>query len=126
MPRSDTVAGHGRSRAFARSAVGWTDDRTDRARGRYGESIAAEVAALEADIRHRVVDLEEAFTGRDWATVARIYREVAAIADRLEQLDPNARSASAARARQAMEITRSLRPAALDDEAWSEENSPDD
>ena len=59
-------------------------------RGRYGESIAAEVAALEADIRHRVVDLEEAFTGRDWATVARIYREVAAVADRLEQLDPNA------------------------------------
>ena len=43
-------------------------------RGRYGESIAAEVAALEGDIRHRVVDLEEAFTSRDWATVARIYR----------------------------------------------------
>ena len=68
-------------------------------RGRYGESIAAEVAALEADIRHRVVDLEEAFAGRDWATVARIYREVAAIADRLEQLDPNAWSATMTRAR---------------------------
>ena len=94
--------------------------------GRYGQSIAAEVAALEADIRHRVVDLEEAFAGRDWASVARIYREVAAIADRLEQLDPNARSASAARADQAMEVARSLRPAALDDEAWSEETWPDD
>ena len=93
-------------------------------RGRYGESIAAEVAALEADIRHRVVDLEEAFTGRDWATVARIYREVAAIADRLEQLDPNALSATMARTEQAMEVTRSLRPAALEDEAWSEDTLP--
>ena len=93
-------------------------------RGRYGESIAAEVAALETDIRHRVVDLEEAFTGRDWATVARIYREVAAIADRLEQLDPNALSATMARTEQAMEVTRTLRPAALDDEAWSEESWP--
>jgi hypothetical protein len=89
--------------------------------GRYGESIAVEVAALESDIRHRVVDLEEAFAGRDWATVARIYREVAGIADRLEQLDPNAWSAAAARTEQAMEVTRTLRPAALDDEAWSEE-----
>ena len=93
-------------------------------RGRYGESIATEVAALEADIRHRVVDLEEAFTGRDWATVARIYREVAAIADRLEQLDPNALSATMARTEQAMEVTRSLRPAALEDEAWSEDTLP--
>ncbi len=92
-------------------------------RGRYGESIAAEVAALEVDIRHRVVDLEEAFTGRDWATVARIYRVVAAIADRLEQLDPNALSATMARTEQAMEITRSLRPAALEDEAWSEDTA---
>lgn len=90
-------------------------------RTRYGEAIAAEVTALEADIRHRVVDLEEAFTTRDWAMVARIYREVADIADRLEQLDPNARSVSLARAEEAMEVARSLRPAALDDEAWSEE-----
>ena len=93
-------------------------------RGRYGESIAAEVAALEGDIRHRVVDLEEAFASRDWATVARIYREVAAIADRLEQLDPNAYAAVMARTEQAMEITRSLRPAALEDEAWSEDSTP--
>ncbi|HKF85722.1 MAG TPA: hypothetical protein VKB30_08045 [Candidatus Limnocylindrales bacterium] len=91
-------------------------------RGRYGESIAAEVAALEADIRHRVVDLEEAFSTRDWATVARIYREVAVIADRLEELDPNARNAALLRVEQAMEITRSIRPAALDDEAWSEDS----
>jgi hypothetical protein len=93
-------------------------------RGRYGESIAAEVAALEGDIRHRVVDLEEAFTSRDWATVARIYREVAAIADRLEQLDPNAHSVTMRRTEEAMEITRSLRPAALEDEAWSEDTLP--
>ena len=91
-------------------------------RGRYGESIAAEVAALEADIRRRVVDLEEAFAMRDWATVARIYREVAAIADRLEELDPNARNAALLRVEQAMEVTRSIRPAALDDEAWSEDS----
>jgi hypothetical protein len=94
------------------------------ARGRYGRPIAAEVAALETDIRHRVVDLEEAFAGRDWATVARIYREVAAIADRLEGLDPNARSVSLARADEAMEVARSIRPAALEDEAWSEEDWP--
>jgi hypothetical protein len=93
-------------------------------RGRFGESIAAEVAALEGDIRHRVVDLEEAFTSRDWATVARIYRDVTAIADRLEQLDPNAYSTTLARTEEAMEITRSLRPAAFEDEAWSEDTSP--
>jgi hypothetical protein len=92
-------------------------------RGRYGESIAGEVAALEGDIRHRVVDLEEAFASRDWATVARIYREAAAIADRLEELDPNARNAALLRVEEAMEITRSIRPAALDDEAWSEDRS---
>jgi hypothetical protein len=88
---------------------------------RHGEAVAAEVAALEGDIRHRVVDLEEAFRTRDWAMVARIYREVAVIADRLEHLDPNARSVALARAEEAMEITRSIRPEALDDEAWSEE-----
>lgn len=85
------------------------------------EAIAIEVAALESDIRHRVVDLEEAFSTRDWATVARIYREVAGIADRLEELDPNARSVFLARSEAAMEVARSLRPAALEDEAWSEE-----
>lgn len=92
-------------------------------RARYGEAVAAEVAALEADIRHRVIDLEEAFATRDWATVARIYREVAAIADRLEELDPNAHSAFVASTEQAFEIARRLRPAALEDEAWSEDGS---
>src|SRR5215217_260464 len=91
-------------------------------RGRYGESIAAEVTALEADIRHRVVDLEEAFTTRDWAAVARIYREVATIAERLEELDPNARSQYLARTEQAFEVARTLRPAAFEDEAWSEDS----
>jgi hypothetical protein len=52
----------------------------------------AEVAALEADIRHHVIDLEVAFSTRDWALVARIYRAVAALADRLEATDPDARS----------------------------------
>ena len=93
--------------------------------GRYAAPIATEVAALEADIRHRVVDLEDAFAGRDWATVARIYREVAAIADRLEELDPNARSVASARADEAREVARSIRPSALDDEAWSEEAWPE-
>ncbi len=94
-------------------------------RGRYAAPIATEVTALEADIRHRVVDLEDAFAGRDWATVARIYREVAAIADRLEALDPNARSVASARADEAMEVARSIRPSALDDEAWSEQDWPE-
>lgn len=92
-------------------------------RTRYATAIAAEVGALEADIRHRVVDLEEAFTLRDWSAVARIYREVAAIADRLEELDPNARSAYLARNEAAMEVTRTLRPEVLDDEAWSEDSA---
>jgi len=91
-------------------------------RGRYGEAIAAEVTALEADIRHRVVDLEEAFTTRDWAAVARIYREVATIAERLEELDPNARSQYLARTEQAFEVARTLRPSAFEDEAWSEDS----
>ena len=93
-------------------------------RGRYAGSIAVEVAALEADIRHRVVDLEQAFGEHDWATVARIYREVAAIADRLEDLDPNASSRIHARADAAMDVARSIRPDALDDEAWSEQDWP--
>jgi hypothetical protein len=54
--------------------------------------MTAEVAALEADIRHHVIDLEVAFSTRDWALVARIYRSVAALADRLEAVDPDARS----------------------------------
>jgi len=55
---------------------------------RYRDVVASEVAALEQDIRHHVVDLEEAFALRDWAGVARIYRAVADLADRLEALDP--------------------------------------
>jgi hypothetical protein len=88
-------------------------------RGRYGLDIAAEVANLEVDIRRRVVDLEDAFGTRDWALVARIYREVAVIADRLERLDPNARSALDARADDVIERALERTPAELDDEAWS-------
>ena len=58
------------------------------------------------------------------SAIARIYREVAAIADRLEQLDPNAWSATMTRTEEAMEITRSLRPTAFEDEAWSEDSTP--
>jgi hypothetical protein len=87
--------------------------------GRYGLAIAAEVANLETDIRRRVVDLEEAFRTRDWALVARIYREVADIADRLEHLDPNARSATEARVDDVIGATLERTPAELDDEAWS-------
>jgi len=54
--------------------------------------MTAEVGALEAHIRHHVIDLEVAFSTRDWALVARIYRNVAALADRLEAIDPDARS----------------------------------
>jgi hypothetical protein len=93
-------------------------------RDRYGVVIATEVTALEIDIRRRVTDLEEAFTTRDWATVARIYREVASIAERLEDLDPNARSRYVARTEEAFEVARSLRPAAFEDEAWSEDELP--
>lgn len=57
-----------------------------------GSWVAREVAALEADIRSYVVDLEQAFGVRDWIRVAQIYRRIAELADRLEQLDPNARS----------------------------------
>jgi hypothetical protein len=96
-----------------------SDEATTPPRSRPGEAIAAEVVALETDIRRRVVDLDEAFRARDWATVARIYREVAAVADRLEGLDPNAYSTHLARTEQAFEIARSLRPSALEDEAWS-------
>lgn len=92
-------------------------------RDRYAAAIAGEVTALEGDIRNRVIDLEEAFATRDWATVARIYREVAAVADRLEALDPNAYSQAIARAETAFEITRSIRPEAFDDEAWSEDTA---
>jgi len=56
------------------------------------QDMTPEVAALEADIRHHVIDLEVAFSTRDWALVARIYRGVAALADRLEAIDPDARS----------------------------------
>lgn len=59
---------------------------------RYGEAIAAEVAALEREIRAHILDLEEAFSVRDWAAVARVYRSIAALADRLEELDPASRS----------------------------------
>lgn len=72
-----------------------TDPRTS---DRYRDAVTAEVTALEQDIRHHVVDLEEAFRVRDWAAVARIYRTVAELADRLELLDPDSRTRQLVRA----------------------------
>lgn len=81
---------------------------------RYRDAVASEVAALEQDIRHHVVDLEEAFSLRDWAGVARIYRAVAALADRLEELDPESRARQLGRADLAADELLSRGPAELD------------
>lgn len=61
-------------------------------------TLAETVTDLETDIRHFVVDLEYAWDTRDWAELARLYRRIAAIADRLEKTDPDARSRVLARA----------------------------
>ncbi|HET7726591.1 MAG TPA: hypothetical protein VFK54_04625 [Candidatus Limnocylindrales bacterium] len=83
-------------------------------RDRYRDAVANEVAALEQDIRHHVVDLEEAFSLRDWAGVARIYRAVAALADRLEALDPESWTRRVGRAELASDALLSRGPAELD------------
>ncbi len=77
--------------------------------------MAPEVPALEADIRHHVIDLQVAFSTRDWALVARIYRSVAALADRLEAIDPDARS----RALERLEIEQQAR-----EEAFAGDDDP--
>ncbi len=77
--------------------------------------MTAEIAALEADIRHHVIDLQVAFSTRDWALVARIYRSVAALADRLEAIDPDARS----RALERIELEQQAR-----EEAFAEDDDP--
>lgn len=81
---------------------------------RYRDAVASEVAALEQDIRHHVVDLEEAFALRDWPAVARIYRAVAELADRLEALDPASRTRQLGRADLASDELLSHGPADLD------------
>lgn len=86
----------------------------DRASDRYRDAVLAEVAALEQDIRHRVVDLEEAFGLRDWAAVGRIYREVADVADRLELLDPRSRARQLGRAEARSVSLLERAPAELD------------
>ncbi len=68
------------------------DDRPHRA------TLAETLLGLETDIRHFVVDLEYAWDTRDWAELARVYRQIAGIADRLEETDPEARSRVLARA----------------------------
>jgi len=75
---------------------------------RYDRRIEAEVAALEADIEAYLPDLDEAWSVRDWAAVSRIYRAVAAIADRLERVDPDARSVLLAKAEAVFEAQAAL------------------
>jgi len=75
---------------------------------RYERRINAEVAALEADIDAYLPDLDEAWSVRDWAAVARIYRAVAAIADRLERIDPDARSVVLTKAEAVFEAQAAL------------------
>ena len=75
---------------------------------RYERRINAEVAALEADISAYLPDLDEAWSVRDWAAVARIYRAVAAIADRLDAIDPDARSVLLAKAEAVFEAQAAL------------------
>lgn len=93
---------------------------------RYERRISAEVAALEADISAYLPDLEDAWSIRDWAAVARIYRAVAAIADRLEQLDPDARSVLLAKAEAVFAAQAALAGSGLDAEAPGVDDGWDD
>ncbi len=65
---------------------------------RYGASVEREVELLEGDLKAWYHDLSAAFTLRDWGEVARIYRRIAAVADRLEEVDPSAYSRALAAA----------------------------
>jgi hypothetical protein len=72
---------------------------------RYQDSVARQVELVESDLLSWYPDLQEAFSLRDWSEVARIYRAVATLADRLEEIDPQAYSrvlADADRERQAV------------------------
>lgn len=93
---------------------------------RYRDAVAGEVAALEQDIRHHVVDLEEAFSVRDWAGVARIYRAVAGLADRLEALDPESRTRQLGRADLTSGELLARGPAELDAIDREDDEAPDD
>lgn len=105
---------------------------------RYERRINVEVAALEADIDAYLPDLDEAWSIRDWAAVARIYRAVAAIADTLERIDPDARSVLLAKAEAVFEAQAALAGSSHDatgpvaeaeddaeDDGW-EPDGPDD
>jgi hypothetical protein len=96
---------------------------------RYERRINAEVAALEADITAYLPDLDEAWSVRDWAAVARIYRAVALIADRLEDLDPDARSVLLAKAEAVFEAQAALAgdpQDAIDPDELDDEPATDD
>lgn len=87
---------------------------------RHSDALAAEVAGLEEAIRHHLVDLEVAFQTRDWALVARIYRSVAGIADRLEETDPAARTRELERLEREQETARISSPDPDELEAWDD------
>lgn len=91
---------------------------------RYERRINAEVAALEADITAYLPDLDEAWSVRDWAAVGRIYRAVAALADRLERIDPDARSVLLAKAEAVFEAQAALAGSSHHD-AVAEEDEAD-
>jgi hypothetical protein len=91
---------------------------------RFDRRVETEVAALEADINAFLPDLDEAWSVRDWAAVSRIYRAVAAIADRLERIDPDARSVLLAKAEAIFEAQAAL--AASADDAGPAHDAEDD
>lgn len=88
---------------------------------RHADALSAEVVALEEAIRHHLIDLEVAFDTRDWALVARIYRSVAGIAERLEEIDPRARTRELDRLEREQETARISSPDPEDDEAWEDD-----
>ena len=88
------------------------------------EAVEIEVAALETDIRHHLVDLEVAFATRDWTLVARIYRATAAIADRLEDLDPAARSRDLERLEREQEAREAARAGDGSDDGDALDDAP--
>ena len=105
---------------------------------RYERRINAEVAALEADITAYLPDLDEAWSVRDWAAVARIYRAVAGGRGPPGAVDPDARSVLLAKAEAVFEAQAALAGTSLGaaercwptrtrtDEAWTRRRRPID
>lgn len=83
---------------------------------RYANAINRQVELLEGDLKSWLPDLSEAFALRDWGQVARIYRSVATLADRLEEVDPGAYSRILAAAEAERERLAAEAPASLEDD----------